>query len=149
MYIIFVQYSGPSKDAMAYVEWLKEDDRFSDILVQVSPAANGHEFPKLKLRYKPSLVQAIRVILFHLVICYFRPVHFILKQTCYREPLLFLQLEGGVSHLPLLDPSMRATRLSPSEWRKRIETVNSTDDPSNVNANAECILLDVRNGMHS
>ncbi|XP_062110996.1 rhodanese-like domain-containing protein 8, chloroplastic [Humulus lupulus] len=54
---INAQYSGPSKDALAYVEWLKEDDRFSDILVQVSPALNGHAFPKLKLRYKPSLVQ--------------------------------------------------------------------------------------------
>ncbi|PPD96661.1 hypothetical protein GOBAR_DD06317 [Gossypium barbadense] len=50
-------YSGPSKHSFAYVEWLKEDDRFSDILVQTSPAFNGHAFPKLKLRYKPSLVQ--------------------------------------------------------------------------------------------
>lgn len=55
---IFVQYSGPSKDALAYVEWLREDEIFSDILVQISPALNGHAFPKLKLRYKPSLVQA-------------------------------------------------------------------------------------------
>ncbi|KAL0357634.1 UNVERIFIED_CONTAM: Rhodanese-like domain-containing protein 8, chloroplastic [Sesamum calycinum] len=53
-----LQYSGPSKDALAYVEWLKEDHRFSDILVQISPAISGHAFPKLKLRYKPSLVQA-------------------------------------------------------------------------------------------
>ncbi|TYG77207.1 hypothetical protein ES288_D03G176100v1, partial [Gossypium darwinii] len=54
---INAQYSGPSKHSFAYVEWLKEDDRFSDILVQTSPAFNGHAFPKLKLRYKPSLVQ--------------------------------------------------------------------------------------------
>lgn len=52
-----LQYSGPSKDALAYIEWVKEDQRFSDILVQISPAINGHAFPKLKLRYKPSLVQ--------------------------------------------------------------------------------------------
>lgn len=59
MFFIFVQYSGPLKDALAYVEWLREDFRFSDILVQISPALNGqHAFPKLKLRYKPSLVQA-------------------------------------------------------------------------------------------
>ena len=69
MCFIFVQYSGPSKDALAYVEWLKEDDRFSDILVQVSPAINGHAFPKLKLRYKPSLVQASHIILFLVPIC--------------------------------------------------------------------------------
>ncbi|CAH2037084.1 unnamed protein product [Thlaspi arvense] len=55
---INAQYSGPSKDALAYVEWLKEDDRFSGLLVQMSPAINGHAFPKLKLQNKPSLVQA-------------------------------------------------------------------------------------------
>ncbi|KAK8344344.1 hypothetical protein V6Z12_A07G072200 [Gossypium hirsutum] len=56
---INAQYSGPSKHSFAYVEWLKEDDRFSDILVQTSPAFNRHAFPKLKLRYKPSLVQGV------------------------------------------------------------------------------------------
>lgn len=109
---INAQYSGPSKDALAYVEWLREDHRFSDILVQISPASNGHAFPKLKLRYKPSLVQ----------------------------------LEGGISHIPLLDPLLRATALAPSEWRKRLEAVNKIDDASNENSNANCILLDVRNG---
>lgn len=53
-----LQYSGPTKDALAYAEWLKDDHRFSDILVQTSPAFSGHAFPRLKLRYKPSLVQA-------------------------------------------------------------------------------------------
>ncbi|KAL5815934.1 hypothetical protein ACOSQ3_024312 [Xanthoceras sorbifolium] len=109
---INAQYSGPSKDALAYVEWLREDERFSDVLVQMSPARNGHAFPKLKLRYKPSLVQ----------------------------------LEGGISHLPLLDPSMRATPLSPSEWRKKLEAVKKIDESSNSNLNTDCILLDVRNG---
>ncbi|KAK9282808.1 hypothetical protein L1049_011030 [Liquidambar formosana] len=108
---INAQYSGPSRDAFAYVEWLREDYRFSDILVQVSPALNGHAFPKLKLRYKPSLVQ----------------------------------LEGGISHLPLLDPSMRATPLAPSEWRKKLEAINNNGS-SNANLNANYILLDVRNG---
>ncbi|XP_030499453.2 rhodanese-like domain-containing protein 8, chloroplastic [Cannabis sativa] len=109
---INAQYSGPSKDALAYVEWLKDDDRFSDILVQVSPALNGHAFPKLRLRYKPSLVQ----------------------------------FEGGDAHLPLLDPSMRATPLEPSEWRKKLEAVNPVDDPSKENSSSNYILLDVRNG---
>lgn len=54
-----MQYSGPVADAMAYVEWLKEDDRLSDVFVQISPALSGHAFPRLKLRYKPSLVQVI------------------------------------------------------------------------------------------
>ncbi|XP_044477662.1 rhodanese-like domain-containing protein 8, chloroplastic isoform X2 [Mangifera indica] len=109
---INAQYSGPSKDALSYVEWLKKDEQFSDILVQISPALNGHAFPKLKLRYKPSLVQ----------------------------------LEGGISHLPLLDPSMRATPLEPSEWRKRLEAVKDGDEASNSNLNSNLILLDVRNG---
>ncbi|KAF4394225.1 hypothetical protein F8388_005859 [Cannabis sativa] len=105
---INAQYSGPSKDALAYVEWLKDDDRFSDILVQVSPALNGHAFPKLRLRYKPSLVQ----------------------------------FEGGDAHLPLLDPSMRATPLEPSEWRKKLEAVNPVDDLSKENSSSNYILLD-------
>jgi hypothetical protein len=58
---INAQYSGPSKDALAYVEWLKGDDRFSDLLVQMSPAMNRHAFPKLKLQNKPSLVQASHI----------------------------------------------------------------------------------------
>ncbi|KAL5538609.1 hypothetical protein UlMin_045701 [Ulmus minor] len=112
---INAQYSGPSKDALGYVEWLKKDNRFSDILVQVSPALNEHAFPKLKLRYKPSLVQ----------------------------------FEGGISHLPLLDPSMKATRLAPSEWKKRLEAANTTtsDDTSRETSNTYFILLDVRNGI--
>ncbi|CAA2985666.1 Hypothetical predicted protein [Olea europaea subsp. europaea] len=107
---INAQYSGPSKDALAYVEWVREDPRFSDILVQISPASNGHAFPRLKLRYKPSLVQ----------------------------------LEGGISHLPLLDQSMRATPLTPSQWRSRLESVNNNNSSNAVNTH--CILLDVRNG---
>ncbi|KAH7550653.1 hypothetical protein JRO89_XS13G0238800 [Xanthoceras sorbifolium] len=114
---INAQYSGPSKDALAYVEWLREDERFSDVLVQMSPARNGHAFPKLKLRYKPSLVQAS-------------------------------YLEGGISHLPLLDLSMRATPLSPSEWRKKLEAVKKIDESSNSNLNTDCILLDVRNVLY-
>ncbi|XP_042056704.1 rhodanese-like domain-containing protein 8, chloroplastic [Salvia splendens] len=108
---INAQYSGPSKDALAYVEWVKEDPKFSDILVQISPAINGHAFPKLKLRYKPSLVQ----------------------------------LEEGISHLPLLDPSMRATPLTPSEWRSKLEEANKIENSLDT-SNSNFVLLDVRNG---
>ncbi|KAK7259338.1 hypothetical protein RIF29_24942 [Crotalaria pallida] len=52
---IKTRYSGPSKDALAYLNKLREDNMFSDILVQISPPEIGHSFPKLKLRYKPSL----------------------------------------------------------------------------------------------
>ncbi|KAG2544305.1 rhodanese-like domain-containing protein 8, chloroplastic isoform X2 [Panicum virgatum] len=54
---INAQYSGPRKDAAAYADWVKKDHRFHDMLVQTSPALAGHAFPRLKLRYKPSLVQ--------------------------------------------------------------------------------------------
>lgn len=102
---INAQFSGPSEDAMAYVNWIKEDSSFSDILVQISPSQTGHTFPSLKLRYKPSLVQ----------------------------------FKDGISDLPLLDPSMRALPLSPSEWRERLQLINK-------NTNRNNIILDVRNG---
>ncbi|PKA48241.1 Rhodanese-like domain-containing protein 8, chloroplastic [Apostasia shenzhenica] len=46
----FLKYSGPHEDALAYADWVKEDSRFFDTLVQTSPALGGHAFPKLKLR---------------------------------------------------------------------------------------------------
>lgn len=111
---INAQYSGPSEDALAYASWLKKDERFHDILVQISPPIHRHAFPRLKLRYKPSLVQ----------------------------------LEGGVSHLPLVDSSMRATPLTPDEWKKRLlqAAANDVNVSSPSNPNKEVILLDVRNG---
>ncbi|KAJ0257265.1 Rhodanese-like domain-containing protein 8 [Hirschfeldia incana] len=110
---INAQYSGPSKDALAYVEWLKEDERFSDILVQMSPANGRHAFPKLKLQNKPSLVQ----------------------------------YEGGISHLPLLDPPMRAKPLEPSEWKEKLKDLTDDDgEASPSDSGRSCILLDVRNG---
>ncbi|CAK8579805.1 unnamed protein product [Lathyrus sativus] len=109
---INAQYSGPSKDAITYVNWIKEDTRFSDILLQITPSQTGHTFPSLKLRYKPSLVQ----------------------------------FKGGISDLPLLDPSMRALPLSPSEWRDRLQAINKNDPHSKDYSNRNNIILDVRNG---
>ncbi|XP_047311878.1 rhodanese-like domain-containing protein 8, chloroplastic isoform X2 [Impatiens glandulifera] len=104
--------SGPRKDAVAYMKWLREDHRFSDALFQISRTSNGHAFPKLKLRYKPSLVQ----------------------------------FEGGTSHLPIIDASMRATPLTPSEWRQRLEEVDKSDAASRRKSDSNIVLLDVRNG---
>ncbi|KAL0927235.1 hypothetical protein M5K25_001398 [Dendrobium thyrsiflorum] len=116
------QYSGPIEDALAYADWLKEDARFSDILVQTSPALDGHAFPRLKMRYKPSLVQASYNLLF----------------------------EGGMSHLPVLNPTMRATLLTPAEWRERLQaSINPFELPnkaSGSNHDRRLLLLDVRNG---
>ncbi|XP_078148094.1 rhodanese/Cell cycle control phosphatase superfamily protein isoform X2 [Carex rostrata] len=112
----FLQYSGPRNDAIAYVEFLRKDPRFSDILVQTSPALNRHAFPRLKLRYKPSLVQ----------------------------------MEGGISNLPVLDPGMRATPLSPSEWKQRLQEARNINATSSVaqssGSERTILLLDVRNG---
>ncbi|KAG9147440.1 hypothetical protein Leryth_020421 [Lithospermum erythrorhizon] len=105
-------HSGPSKDALSYFKWVKDDPRFTDILVQISPAPNGHTFPRLKLRYKPSLVQ----------------------------------LEGGISHLPLLESSMRATPLTPSEWRNRVEAANKGISSAVHEMETSYVILDVRNG---
>lgn len=117
---INAQYSGPSLDALSYANWVKEDARFEDIVVQISPSS-GHAFPRLKLRHKFSL----------------------------------LQVEGGVSHLPLLDPSMRAMPLSSSEWKRRLNATNSSEIEFDRITNTEItskdqgrnvLLLDVRNG---
>ncbi|XP_073056521.1 rhodanese-like domain-containing protein 8, chloroplastic isoform X2 [Primulina eburnea] len=51
------------------------------------------------------------------------------------------QWEEGISDLPLLDPSMRATPLTPSQWRSRLTAVKKVDNSSNT-----VVLLDVRNG---
>jgi hypothetical protein len=74
---------------------------------------------------------------------------FAFEKNCHLITIIFLQLEGGVSHLPLLDPSMRATPLAPSEWRKRLEVMNGINEASNENINKNYILLDVRNGSSS
>ncbi|KAF8014612.1 hypothetical protein BT93_H0430 [Corymbia citriodora subsp. variegata] len=108
---INAQYSGPLADARSYFEWLREDDRFSDILVQISPALSGHAFPKLKVQFKP-----------------------------------LVQVDGGIAHLPLLNPSMRATPLEPSEWNKRVEALSRSCDAFSGNVNSDCIILDLRNG---
>ncbi|CAL4937220.1 unnamed protein product [Urochloa decumbens] len=81
------------------------------INAQTSPALTGHAFPRLKLRYKPSLVQ----------------------------------LEGGSWHLPLLDPSMRATPLTPSMWKERLEAKACLDVSSSETSGRRLLLLDVRN----
>ncbi|KAM3280631.1 hypothetical protein ACQJBY_047441 [Aegilops geniculata] len=97
---------------MAYTDWLRRDPRFSDILVQVSPALTGHAFPRLKLRYKQSLVQ----------------------------------LEGGSCHLPLVEPSMRASPLTPSEWREKLEARKCLEtEAAGDGSERKLLLLDVRN----
>ncbi|MCO5606785.1 hypothetical protein L7F22_060975 [Adiantum nelumboides] len=54
---INAQYSGPNEEVLAYANWVQEDPRFASLYVQVSPSFDGHAFPRLKLRFKPSLVQ--------------------------------------------------------------------------------------------
>ncbi|KAI5382408.1 Rhodanese-like domain-containing protein 8 [Lathyrus oleraceus] len=160
---INAQYSGPSKDAITYVNWIKEDTRFSDILLQITPSQTGHTFPSLKLRYKPSLVQAshifnayawdssLRRLHCHVVSKHMQPIGISLTicglTTNYQLiTFIYLQFQGGISDLPLLNPSMRALPLSPSEWRHRLEAINKNDPHSKDYPNRNNIILDVRNG---
>lgn len=78
--LYLVQFSGLLKDALAYVKWLKEDQRFSGVLFQVSPALGGHAFPRLRLRYKPSLVQASNIVIGFLCLS---------SSSCYLSDLVF------------------------------------------------------------
>ncbi|CAM0144570.1 unnamed protein product [Urochloa decumbens] len=55
------------------------------------------------------------------------------------------QLEGGSWHLPLLDPSMRATPLTPSMWKERLEAKACLDVSSSETSGRRLLLLDVRN----
>lgn len=62
----------------------------------------------------------------------------------------YFQLEGGSLHLPLLDPSMRATPLTPSKWKERLKAKACLDVPSSETpgdtSGRRLLLLDVRNG---
>jgi hypothetical protein len=53
-------------------------------------------------------------------------------------------------HLPLLDPSMRATPLTPSKWKERLKGKACLDVPSGETpghtSGRRLLLLDVRNG---
>eukprot|EP00252_Welwitschia_mirabilis_P000419 TRINITY_DN10422_c0_g1_i1.p1 TRINITY_DN10422_c0_g1~~TRINITY_DN10422_c0_g1_i1.p1 ORF type:complete len:456 (+),score=65.78 TRINITY_DN10422_c0_g1_i1:60-1427(+) len=80
------------------------------------------------------------------------PGHAFPRLKLRHRPLL--QLEGGVSHLPLTDSSMRAMQLSPSEWKNRISDASSLPVNSygklpkgiiHTSITKRIILLDVRN----
>lgn len=62
-------------------------------------------------------------------------------------------MEGGISNLPVLDPGMRATPLSPSEWKQRLQEARNINATSNVaqssGSERSILLLDVRNGKCS
>lgn len=55
-------------------------------------------------------------------------------------------MEGGISHLPLIDPPMRATPLTPCQWKQRLEAANKSNESSTWKSSRNFILLDVRNG---
>lgn len=62
-------------------------------------------------------------------------------------------MEGGISNLPVLDPGMRATPLSPSEWKQRLQEARNINGTSSVaqssGSERTILLLDVRNGKCS
>ncbi|CAI7803323.1 unnamed protein product, partial [Closterium sp. NIES-54] len=54
---INAQLSGPASHVMDYAHWVRSDPRFAGVPLQLSPSPIGHAFPRLRLRYKPALVQ--------------------------------------------------------------------------------------------
>ncbi|CAI5982072.1 unnamed protein product [Closterium sp. NIES-64] len=54
---INAQLSGPASHVMEYAKWVRSDQRFAGVPLQLSPSPMGHAFPRLRLRYKPALVQ--------------------------------------------------------------------------------------------
>lgn len=53
---INAQYSGVTKDATAYACWVERQDLFKGLRWSQEPCS-GHVFPRLRLQYKPNLVQ--------------------------------------------------------------------------------------------
>ncbi|GJP36018.1 hypothetical protein CLOM_g20559 [Closterium sp. NIES-68] len=54
---INAQLSGPASHVLEYADWVRSDPRFALVPLQLSPSPIGHAFPRLRLRYKPALVQ--------------------------------------------------------------------------------------------
>ncbi|KAG2497051.1 hypothetical protein HYH03_005050 [Edaphochlamys debaryana] len=50
------QYGGTVEQATAYAEWVKQQPGFQGLRYTVWPSPEGHAFPKLRLKYKPSLI---------------------------------------------------------------------------------------------
>ncbi|KAI4340244.1 hypothetical protein MLD38_025103 [Melastoma candidum] len=112
----FVRIEDPRCEVARHLTFLEDLDIHGRIYLteqginaQISPAPDGHAFPRLKVQLRP-----------------------------------LVQVEGGISHLPLVDPSRRATPLSPSDWKKQIEAVNN--DHSASSADSSVVVLDLRNG---
>lgn len=60
---------------------------------------------------------------------------------------LNLQLGGGSCHLPLVEPSMRASPLTPSEWREKLEARKRLEtEAAGDTSERKLLLLDARNG---
>ncbi|MEW5300927.1 MAG: hypothetical protein WDW36_003818 [Sanguina aurantia] len=82
---INAQCGGSLADAGAYAEWVASLSTFQGLRFTVWPA-KGRMFPKLRLKFKPSLVS----------------------------------LAGGMTSLPVTDPSARATPLQPAAWKQML-----------------------------
>ena len=160
IWCIMVQYSGPREDVMIYAQWVKDDPRFSHLYVQVSPSPCGHAFPRLRLQYKPSLVQ---VSCGFITICIVSSVLGSCKMWLnYKSSFLhilwnpFVKVDGGTLGLPITDPSSRAVPLSPQNWKQRLLQAENSKLFQNWNMPGKedngksverpVLLLDVRNG---
>ncbi|BFI31251.1 UPF0176 protein [Marchantia polymorpha subsp. ruderalis] len=122
---INAQLSSRGKGAMEYAEWVKKDSRFSELLVQISPSPEGHAFPRLKLRYKPSLVQV-------------------------EGGTQHLPVTDPIARAVPLSPSEWTKRLDAAKLVGNTERgskqMDSNLDDEHTDTSRQVVLLDVRNG---
>ncbi|KAG6557395.1 hypothetical protein Mapa_000664 [Marchantia paleacea] len=122
---INAQLSSRGKAGMEYAEWVKKDSRLSELLVQISPSPEGHAFPRLKLRYKPSLVQV-------------------------EGGTQHLPVTDPTARAVPLSPSEWTKRLDAAKLVGKTQRVSkqmdSNLDDEHTDSSRQVVLLDVRNG---
>ncbi|KAL2633892.1 hypothetical protein R1flu_005371 [Riccia fluitans] len=131
---INAQLSSRGKAAIDYAEWVRKDPRFSELLVQTSPSPEGHAFPRLRLRYKPSLVQ-VEGGTQHLPLT---------DPTARAVPLSPSEWSKKLDEAKLVRRSMNAA-LQMNSGMDQENAYSNIDSPI-ANSGRCVVLLDVRNG---
>lgn len=110
---INAQFGGLTTDATEYTQWVSQQPHFQGLRYSVW-AAEGHMFPKLRLKHKPNLIS----------------------------------LAGGMTTLPITDPSARATPLAPPQWKEMLAQavqINQNVEEGKEQGAKKVVVLDVRN----
>eukprot|EP00884_Botryococcus_braunii_P011201 jgi/Botrbrau1/20081/Bobra.200_1s0084.1 len=133
---INAQYSGPQEDAHSFARWIEMQDGFQG-LKWSSERVEGHQFPKLRLKFRESLVQLAGGTTSLPITCpEERAVP--LSPTEWKE-----MLRTAVAPEGLALQSATSTGSLEGPGRKGSEDVGSSDDGP---APPSVVVLDVRNG---